>query len=370
MYEKKIVDDNTFIVEFSEPVKAISSTIVGGGLGELTHVVFHRVDRDFNEPSPKAYARSLVLGLGLPVDTSAVFLTAVDVVREHVELSLGNEDAWIIATIGLSPLACIGGSRAIGYEASTINVLLATSRVLSNNALVDLVSLIASTKTLALVDLGLSCSSGGRVFSTITDAVIVASKKEDEQGPVEIYGGPATRLGALVAEKLYELILGYGLEKKNIHERFQDIFSEPVEWVVDRALEAYRNAPIPGVEYSEVRESIRSELELLLKDPNIWALGIAAKSLDYYGRAGSIPSLPRREYLADSKRMVADELLGISLALYINGWKALFSYYWIDRVKNSISGLGDKPMFIDDILASLIGSILSRVYDKYLTGRS
>ncbi len=366
LYRKLLVDENTFIIGFHRPLRALSSTVIGAGLRELTHVVFSRVGKDFDEDYPGQYARKLVSELGLPRDTTAVFLTAADLSENSVEVRVDEPVGLeLVATIGLSPISCMGVPTR-GYEEATINMLIIVDEALTDNALVDLASLAASAKTLALVDLGVSCGYSGRAFSTVTDALIVASNPGS--GRSEDYGGPATETGSIVSRIVYEAIVSHALEKRGIEERFRDIFGVDLEWVVEEALRVYERAPVSGVELDEVKEEFRDILHGLLRDPNIWALGLAARNLDYHGLAGTIPGLSRDEYLGDSKKILVDELLGISLALYINGWKAMFSYYWIDRMKNTLPGFKDKPMFMDDVLASLIGSILSKIYDRHVSG--
>lgn len=361
---KKIADGDTVIVEFGRRVRALSSTIIGGGLRELTHVVFHRVNPDFSDPDPIGYAERLLSKLDLSSESSAVFLTAVDVVREGIELR--GAEVVLVASVGLSPGVCIGGREARKRPA-TINILLLAERPLSDSALVDLASVASSAKTLALVDLALSRGYDlGRVYATATDALVVASPIDG--GECERYGGPATSIGAEAARLVYEAIVPTGLRKISEDERFRNIFGVDMGWIADIASKTYRRAPAPGLSEEEVRAEVEAELRRLLKDPNIWALALAARSLDWHGLAGTIPGLSRMEYLGDSKKILADELLGIALALYINGWKALFSYYWIDSAKEGLEEFRGKPMFMDDILASLIGSILSRIYDRHLAG--
>ncbi len=355
-------EKNALIVEFPSKTKAVSSTVLGGGFRELTHTVFHRVGEDFNDPNPRRYATRLVEDLGLPLDTTAVFLTAVDVVNEYRVARDEDVGVEVVATIGFKPTTCIG--EAQGRAPSTINILVFTSKSLSVNALVDLVMTVSSAKTLALVDLALSCKTDpGRAYATATDAVVVAS-------PIglgeEEYGGPATSIGSVTAKLVYNLIVSHGLAKLSIDDRLENILGVNAEWIIDTALKVYSNAPIPSVSTREIRRLVKNKLVQLLKDPNIWSMLMASHCLDNYGLAGTIPGLTRSEYIADSKKIVSDELLGIMLALYVNGWKALFSYYWVDRIKDKLEEFKDKPMFVDDMLASLIGSILSRIYDEYL----
>ncbi len=363
LLRKHLLDD-TVVVEFESPVRAVSSTILGGGFRKLSHVVFKRVPREFALEEPRLYAENVVKELGLPVGTTAVFLTAADVL-DHVDVSIDNPvGARVLITAGFQPLTCIDGETNV-EEAATVNILVVLDAELPDPALVDIVCLVGSVKTLAITDLGLSCDFGKRAYATATDAVVVASRIG---GRRFTYGGPVTPPGLAVARLVYSALTGYGLRSLRIEEIFKHVFGVEFGKLVDSALEVYTKAPIPGVEPDKVRQTIIDELSRLIGDPNVWSIGIAAQEVDRRGRAGTIPFLSRAEFLADSKKIVADEILGIALALYINGWKALFSYYWVDRVKERVEGLKTATMFTDDILASLVGSILSRVYDKYMEG--
>jgi len=363
---REIVGEDTLVIGFGGRVRALSSTIVGGGLRELTHVVFHRVDPDFNEPNPARYAESLLEKLELPRKSSAVFLTAVDVVKERIELEVNSPTKIaLIASIGLSHGASIGIKRS-KERPGTINILLFVKKPLADRAFIDLAGVVSGAKAIALVDLILSRGYNlGRVYATVTDALVIAS--EMDSADREFYAGPATPVGSEVAKLVYEAIISMGLKGMGVEERFRNIFGVDLKWVAETAAEIYRRAPIPSLSEAEVEGEVEAELRRLLRDPNIWALALAARNLDWHGLAGALPELGRDEYLGDSKKILADELLGITLALYINGWKALFAYYWIDSAKEGFEELGDKPMFMDDILASLIGSILSRIYDRHLT---
>ena len=366
MLRKEIVGEDTLVIEFGGRVRALSSTIIGGGLRELTHVIFHRVDPDFNEPDPARYAENLLEKLELPRKSSAVFLTAVDVVKEHIELEVDSPTKIaLIASIGLSHGASIG-TRGSGERPGTINILLFVEKPLADRALIDLAGVVSGVKAIALADLALSRGYNlGRVYATITDALVIASRM-DSKGR-EFYAGPATPVGSETAKLVYEAMVSAGLKSMGVEERFRNIFGVDLSWVTEAAAKIYRRAPIPSLSEAEVGREVETELRELLRDPNIWALALAARNLDWHGLAGTLPELSRDEYLSDSKKILADELLGITLALYINGWKALFAYYWIDSAKEGFEEFGDKPMFMDDILASLIGSILSKIYDRHLT---
>ena len=367
MFGKEVADEDTLVIGFERKVRALSSTIVGGGFRDLTHVVFHRVDPDFDDPDPIGYAERLLERLGLPKESSAVFLTAVDVVEEHIELEASYPTRiTLIASVGFGSGASIM-ARGLGKKPATINILLLVEKALSDNAFVDLAEVISGAKTLALVDLALSRGYNlGRVYATATDALVIASAMDSADR--ELYAGPATSIGSEAARLVYEAIISAGLKSMGVDERFRNIFGVDLSWVAETASKIYRRAPIPSLSEAEVKREAEAELRGLLRDPNLWALALAARNLDWHGLAGTLPELSREEYLSDSMKILADELLGITLALYVNGWRGLFAYYWIDSAKDGLREFGDKPMFMDDVLASLIGSILSRIYDRHRLG--
>ena len=130
-------------------------------------------------------------------------------------------------------------------------------------------------------------------------------------------------------------------------------------------MEIYDKAPIPGVDRDKVREEARKILRSFLSDPNVWSFLIAARELDLHGFAGSIPNLSREEFQVDSKRIVADEVLGMALATYLAGVKAVFSMYWIERLKENKALEHYKlEMFEDDVVSALLASLLTKLLDE------
>ena len=355
---------DAIVIEFHDKVRALSSAIYGSGFKELTHVVFKTVDRDFNDPNPRAYAEQVVRELGLPLDSTAILLTAVNVAQEYVVNEIKKPiPVMLVATIGLSNPACIC-EESINYTcASTINILVVTEYGLSDNAFVDLVGVVSGAKALALTNLGLMCNLSRRAFGTVTDAIIVAGYMKEKTLP---YGGPATKIGSLVGKLVYETILHESLRKLKVSDKFKDIYGLSIEELERLCLKIYSYAPIPQVPIDRVVSIIRREIERILYDPNIWSIAIALRELEIRGNTGTIPELSVDEYISDSPRIIADEILGVALSMYINGWKGMFCYYWIERIKDKVEELKKLPMFTDDLVCSLIGAILSKVYDELI----
>ncbi len=131
--------------------------------------------------------------------------------------------------------------------------------------------------------------------------------------------------------------------------------------IVNSALELY--FPHPGVETREKAEAVfRKELELALSDPNLAILIYAGVLLELEGSRASIPNLNQADYDNDLTCLIADEVLGMSIAKYVGGYKGVFDYVRYDKAKPGI--LGRLGPFMDDAIAGLIGGVSSNMYTR------
>jgi alpha-ribazole phosphatase CobZ len=134
-----------------------------------------------------------------------------------------------------------------------------------------------------------------------------------------------------------------------------------VDDVVSSALELY--FPHPGVETREKAEAVfRRELDLALSDPNLALLIYAGVLLESEGSRANLPNLKQADYDNDLTCLVADEVLGMSIAKYVGGYKGLFDYVRYDKAKPGI--LGSLGPFMDDVVAGLIGGVSSNMYTR------
>ncbi|RLG59508.1 alpha-ribazole phosphatase CobZ [Candidatus Geothermarchaeota archaeon] len=147
---------------------------------------------------------------------------------------------------------------------------------------------------------------------------------------------------------------------KRLSERGIDM-----ETLVEASLKLF--IPWKGMNREKARKTIRKYLKLLSRDPNISSLVMASARLDEDARIGLIPGLSKEDYLKDPVYLVADEILGMALALYINGWNGLFEYYRYDREKPGV--IKRLPPFMDDVIAAFIAGVTSRIYSKGLEER-
>jgi alpha-ribazole phosphatase CobZ len=355
------VSGNTLIVDLNGEYRSIASTMHKGGISRITHILVEHVEKCTEECTTPEYAVNLIRNRGLDPETTALFLTGANLPEQSTVKTQG--EVFTLVTAGFTPMYCSAGPEEPGVGPGTINTIVVVDECLRDQAAVELVALASSAKTAALADAALGCGPGkGRAVATGTDAILVAFK-ECQTGVS--FAGPLTRLGRLVSSMIYDSIAELA-SKISLEERFRHITGITLGELEEVALEYYGKAPVPGLSRDEVARIFRRLTRRVLGDPNTWLLLIAARSLDDSGLSGTVPLLNRDEYLDDTKGVVADELLGIALSMYINGWKGLFSYYWIDRTKDKDSLPGSLPMFTDDIIGALVGGVLSRLYDETL----
>lgn len=106
----------------------------------------------------------------------------------------------------------------------------------------------------------------------------------------------------------------------------------------------------------EMAKKLREEFKKAFQDINICALVTAGLYLEEAGQKGLIPGLSEEEYENDPVHFIADELLGIQIAQYIAGSRALFEFERFDKEKPGI--LKTLPPIMDDVIGGLIAGVL------------
>ncbi len=354
--------DSEAIVLKLPPGFIVLSNALGGGLGARDEIAIVRVSNDLWIDDVETFVESTRKSLGLS-DSSILFLTSVDLEKHSAFISLDNpKPIDVVITAGFSPPACIdleGAYRPLG--ASTINVIVAVDEGLTPSGLADLFKLVIEAKSVTSASLSLKCKSVP--FGTVTDAIAVASRVGKG-----VCVGILTDVGNAIAKCIRETLVSMYKGFKDVVKALEDVMGISLSELVEEAMEAYRMAPIPGVDEEEVRKRLLREALNMLSDPNVWCFILAARELDNHGHMGTLWRLPFNEYESDSARIVADEILGMALSNYVHGYRAVLAMYWIERLKvkgvlRKISGL---PMFLDDIASAFIASMLSKVYTELL----
>jgi len=131
-----------------------------------------------------------------------------------------------------------------------------------------------------------------------------------------------------------------------------------LEDLINTALEMYIPQARLGSK-KEMAEKLRKEFKKAFQDINICTLVIAGLYLEKTGKKGLIPGLSGKEYEKDPVHLIADELLGIQIAQYIAGSRALFEFERFDKKKPGI--LKTLPPIMDDVIGGLIAGVLVKV---------
>ncbi|NJD99541.1 alpha-ribazole phosphatase CobZ [Thermococcus sp. LS1] len=119
-----------------------------------------------------------------------------------------------------------------------------------------------------------------------------------------------------------------------------------LEKMLDTAMELYI-----GENAGDVRKLLEETMLRYLDDINVQSLLMAALLLE-----------ENFEVEGDPVNLVADELIGISIAEYIGGKMALFNFFYYDTKKPGI--LSRLPPFLDDAIGGFIAGCMTKLLSE------
>jgi len=182
---------------FPEPVRAIATTVLGGGIGVRGWVLNAEVPSDFHVADPGAHAAAIGSDLGLDPGAGIGFLTAAPVFDVTTHCDGGARcDATVRVTRPTWAAAVDGASP--DWRPGTINLVCWVPAPLGDAALVNAVATATEAKVQALVDAKVPGTG------TATDAVAICCRT----GGTEPYGGPRSTWGARLARAVHGAVLG------------------------------------------------------------------------------------------------------------------------------------------------------------------
>ncbi len=150
------------------------STGVSGGRRRVQYILNIQVPHDFPHADPEGYIDRVARTLHLDGDCIAL-LTAV----EAKNVQIGKEDrVTVFTTAGVTHPSSDG----------TINLIIVSSRKLSEGAMANAIITATEAKARALFDMGFTFTG------TSTDAVVVAYESESGGETIQ-YAGPSTEFG-------------------------------------------------------------------------------------------------------------------------------------------------------------------------------
>ncbi|MDZ5441198.1 adenosylcobinamide amidohydrolase [Micromonospora sp. 4G57] len=183
----------------AEPVLAVGTTPLGGGIGVRRWVVNATVPMSYHRDDPAAHLAELADGLGLP-GPGVGLLTGVDV-AEVVARTDSGVRVWATVGLGTPVWAAAPAPAAPGQRVGTVNIIVSVPARLGEAALVNAVATATEAKAQAIWELGLPATG------TPTDAVTVLCPADGEPAP---YGGPRSAWGAPLARAVHAAVLAGG----------------------------------------------------------------------------------------------------------------------------------------------------------------
>jgi len=132
--------------------------------------------------------------------------------------------------------------------------------------------------------------------------------------------------------------------------------------LLDAALEMY--IPHPGLETRQKAEELfKDGFFEVLSDVNVAVLEVALFQAEEQAQAGKVPLLPVEQFRT-RPGLIVDELLGMTIADYIAGARAIFEYIRYDQAKPGI--LRKLGPIANDAISGLIAGVSSKIYSAAL----
>jgi alpha-ribazole phosphatase CobZ len=341
--------------------KVLSSAVYNGGFSRAKTIINLNVSNDFNGNAFELFD-SFLAEHGLEKDEVVGMMTAVPMENARI---IEGENVTAIITAGIS-------YSERSKASSTVNIILLVDKNLSQSAMANAIMVATEAKTAAFFDLDVHDEKGDLFTGDATDSVVVACKTfrksfnknaaqfAAEEEKEEIFAGKATKIGKAIYEVVREGV-------KEALFRHDKLYADrPIltrlaergiylEDMVSTALELY--APVEGeVGKEELKKRLEETIKKECSDVNVALLLAAALHSEEEeirkGRAGEAGA-------EDAACVVADELIGMNIAEYIGGKKALFNFFYYDTRKPGIlSRLG---VFMDDAIGGLIAGCMSKM---------
>jgi alpha-ribazole phosphatase CobZ len=362
---KHYLSGNNLIIELESDYQALSTAAYHKTYDVIKYVVFNEVTKYLRLDEVEQYCTELIRTLGLDLSKTSVFLTAADVSKyTHTVKEVDTVRVEVFMTLGIDWVSCLDSVvniYGVKGQLNTINIAVFVSKPLNNVGLLDVFRLVSEVKGSLMTLLGPTCTTTPSV-GTPSDATLVASPLGSER-----YLDVSVGLGRAVISALIEAIVGR-LKELSLDEYIRYALGGiSIEELHKISMEVYSKCEIPDKEFSKVSSEVLNELLTTLKDPNILALLRGSRFIEFILALGMVHGLSVDDYLKDSPGIIIDELIGKALAEYVNGFKGLLSYYWVERLKKGgeVKELLRLPPITDDLITSLVGAVLSRVYDRY-----
>jgi adenosylcobinamide amidohydrolase len=205
---KLIVEENVLAVTSDSGLTTVSSAIYNGGFKKVKAILNIQVPEGYSDlklhEDPLHLVKLASKKIGVH-DNYLAMITAAKIANRHcVAKSVGNLTVNVVATAGASHGESAGETIDAAHSDGTINVIVVINGNPTDSCLIAAFVTATEAKTAALNDLDIrSRYSGDVATGTITDSLSVA---RTNTGPTIELGGPASKLGQLVASCVREAV--------------------------------------------------------------------------------------------------------------------------------------------------------------------
>lgn len=197
------VSTQGLILQSQQPLLALSSAVVGGGLTHTRCIINMHVERDYHSAAPEidlaAFARLNALD-----EPYVGMMTAADVTQARwICRRQEGMTVAVVGTVGLGNLAAAGLTPPSDTGPGTINLIVLVETHLTPSALVNALSTAVEAKVGALLARRVRTREGHPATGTSTDALVVAC---GQRGDPERYTGPVTNVGWLIGHCVRDVL--------------------------------------------------------------------------------------------------------------------------------------------------------------------
>ncbi|WP_042356017.1 heme ABC transporter ATP-binding protein [Bacillus rubiinfantis] len=188
-----------------QPLRTMSSGVIGSGTGWYQSFVNRHVDKDYNCSDHRAEMAAFLTANGFEPAETVGMMTAVileDVV--HQEYAGEGFSIFVVVTAGIGNAVDASKSHLHVVETvpGTINTWVFVNGELSEEAFIQSIMTATEAKTKAIQDLQVIDSVTGTIATgTSTDSILIAAT---QQGRKLDYAGTITPLGKLIGKAVYE----------------------------------------------------------------------------------------------------------------------------------------------------------------------
>jgi iron complex transport system ATP-binding protein len=198
--------EDCIVVSATEPLKVLSSALVGSGFQWATHFVNRQVSKDYDCEDAETEMKHYLRRRGFPVQKTIGMMTAVSV--EDAVCMYEKHDAfsvWAVVTAGVGnavDAAQAWKREELSQKVGTINIMVFIDGTLTDAAYVQALMTATEAKTKALYDEKIvDPETSTYATGTSTDCIAIAATQTGATFP---YAGTITPIGKAIGRTVYE----------------------------------------------------------------------------------------------------------------------------------------------------------------------